>query len=188
MPDVHRLLAPLFALVRQMTARVDYFALYACRVVSQNDDGTLDLRPDVDTFGPGLQKVSMRLGLPGVTAKVKKDSRVLLGFENGDATKPIATLWDVSSLDEIKIVAQTKITALAPKIVLVEGGLPAARQGDMVAIGGGLPAIVPPPPNAVLQFADGGPIVPGKPYIVACYFTPLPYYGVVTSGNPSISE
>lgn len=87
--------------VRRLFARVDYFALYPSKVVAQNADGTLELRPDSDRL-PGLSKVPVRLGVPG-SVKVSGGARVLLGFEEGDPGRPIATLWETRTVIEIRL-------------------------------------------------------------------------------------
>lgn len=105
-----RLLAPIEALVKRFTSRIDFCALYACKVVAQNADGTLELQPD-DARMPGLSAVLIRHGLPGVTVTVAAGSRVLLGFENASPASPFAALWDASSVTEIKFNGGTKSVA-----------------------------------------------------------------------------
>lgn len=115
---------PLIRLVLKATQRMDYHALYSCKVVSQNADGTLELQPDRTTLS-SVSKVPIRLGLPGVEVKVAAGSRVLLGFENGDPAKPVATLWEKSTLNEIVVTAATKVTVTSPSVEL--GGTPAIQ-------------------------------------------------------------
>lgn len=80
------------ALVRP---RIDYLALYPSTVISQDDAGRLDLLPDSELVrGQGLSGIPLRMGLPGFTATVEQGSRVLLGFEEGDPSKPYACLWE----------------------------------------------------------------------------------------------
>lgn len=102
--SLDRIKTHLARLVENVTRRVDYFALYPCKVVSQNNDGTLELKPD-STRLPGLSKVRIRHGLPGVAVKIDGGSRVLLGFEGGSPTAPYAALWefDGAKLTEIAI-------------------------------------------------------------------------------------
>ena len=105
------------AVIRRALRRVDYLALYPSRVVSQNAAGLLDLVPD-DTRVPSCGGVPIRGALPGVTVTVPAGARVLLGYEAGDPSKPVATLWDAAEV--------TRIT--------VNGGTAkAAREGDDVA-------------------------------------------------------
>lgn len=128
-----RLKGAITDLVRQLTGHTDYHALYPATVKGQNDDLTLELRPD-STKLPGFSRVLIRHGLPGVTVRVKQNARVLLGFEGGDPRQPFAALWTADSLDTITIVAATKILLQAPSTVVaqVEG------NAKGVALGGSL--------------------------------------------------
>lgn len=98
------------SLVRHLTSRLDWLALYPASVVVQHADGTLDLQPD-DARLPGVTGVPMRLGLPGVTVRVSAGARVLLGFEGGDPARPIATLWQPDAIEEIAFANGTKRVA-----------------------------------------------------------------------------
>jgi hypothetical protein len=89
-------------LIDQQTRRMDALALYPCKVVSQNGDGSLELQPDSQALA-AVSRVPIRLGLPGATVKVSAGSRVLLGFEGGDLRYPVATLWGTSTLTELDI-------------------------------------------------------------------------------------
>jgi hypothetical protein len=153
-----RLKEALAAFVRSVTSRLDYLALYPCKVLSQNGDGTLELKPDDDRL-PGLSKIPVKLGLPGVEVKVTSGAKVLLGFEQGDPQKPVATLWEKDSLDTITVTASTKVNIMAPDIVL-NGSQPVARQGDSVMVSSiGAPTV----------------LVPGTPM-----------FGTIVAGNPAV--
>ncbi|WP_394845192.1 hypothetical protein LZC95_50220 [Pendulispora brunnea] len=108
----------LLGVVRALFARIDYLALYSCRVVSQNADGSLELMPD-DARVPGLSRVEIQYGVPGVKAKVKPGSRVMVGWQNGDPAKPYAALWEPEGLE---------------LLILADGSRPIARQGDAVQV------------------------------------------------------
>lgn len=151
--DYDRIRRGLALFIQRVTSRIDYLAHYPCKVQGQNADGTLELKPDDGRFGPGLSKVAIRHGIPGVTVIVKTPSRVMLYFENGDPTKPAAALWDVSTLDTIVLTAKTKVTINCPNINLGdEKGLPVARQGDIVDV-------VLPPAIPVTGTLSGAPFV-----------------------------
>jgi hypothetical protein len=155
--DSDRLKRALTGFVRSVTHTdpgIDFRALYPAKVVAQNVDLTLELIPD-DVRLPSLSKVPLRLGLPGVSAKVAAGSRVLLFFEGGRASAPAAALWQTSSLLELVITASTKVTVNAPDINLGGEGVtvaPVIRSGDNVSIVGFGPAqgvitsSVPTPP------------------------------------------
>lgn len=132
-------------LVRQFTGHTDYHALYPAEVRAQNEDKTLELRPDSAKL-PGFSRVAIRHGLPGVTVTVKQGARVLLGFEGGNPEKPYAALWTADSLDTLTVEAQTKVTIKAPVVYLgdEEDARPIARAGDLIEVY--LPAVPPLPP------------------------------------------
>ncbi len=122
MTDVDRLKGHLARLIATMFARVDYFALYACTIVVQNADGSLEFKPDSDKL-PGMSRVPIRLGLPNSTVKVAPGSRVLLGFENGDPARPVASLWDTATCTELVVNGTT--------IKLNGGNTPVAKEGSV---------------------------------------------------------
>lgn len=156
--DLDRIKLALARFVEQVTARVDYLALYPCEIVAQNEDGTVEVKPDdQDRLGPGLSHVPIR-GLPGVTVKVKKGARALVGFDGGSAIKPFVSLWQADSLDEIAIKASTKVTVAAPSVVLAQSegdARPVATVGSIVQA----------------TFVAPGPIPPGTPCVGVGYVT-----------------
>lgn len=84
--------------------RLDYHALYPCTVASQASDGTLDLLPDDARIrGTGTSGIKIRHGLPGTTVEVGAGTRVLMGFEAGDPSRPYAALWEAGDVDGIDI-------------------------------------------------------------------------------------
>lgn len=102
-----RIKAGLAAFVRAQFPRLDHFAAYWSRVVSQNGDGTLELIPD-DPRIPGRSNVPIRYGVPGVKATVSPGARVLLEFAGGDPSKPFATVWESAAVTEIVVASGTK--------------------------------------------------------------------------------
>lgn len=124
--------------------RLDLLALYPARVVSQ-DGNRLDLVPESGRLAP-CAGVPLRYGLPGVTATVPAGTRVLMGFEHGDPSRPYAALWEPGP-----------VTALS-----VNGGASrAAREGHATADGAVTAATTPPagtPPltNLVLTYTPPG--------------------------------
>lgn len=103
--------------------RLDHLALYPAVVRQQRTDGTLDLHPE-DARVPSCQGVPIRLGLPGVTVTVAVGARVLLGYENGNPARPVATLWESGTVTLLEIDAT---------MVRVNGGsLKVARATDAV--------------------------------------------------------
>lgn len=114
---------------------VDFRAHYPSKVIGQNADGSLELQPD-DTRLPTLSRVPLRLGIPGVTVKIAAGSRVLLFFEGGQPDGQAAALFQASTLQEITITANAKVTVNAPEIDLADASGAVLRSGDTVAITG----------------------------------------------------
>lgn len=160
-----RFKAALEALVVRIAGKYDYAVPYACAVVSQNNDGTLELKPDSSLL-PGLSNVPIRYGAPGVTATVTAGARCFVVFENADPSKPVVAGWDLSS----------------PLVMLTlgAGSQPVMRVGDMVQSGGPgqlvwitLTAPIPAP---------GFVVAPATPIIGFISFGPTPASAV--SGDP----
>jgi hypothetical protein len=127
--DYDRLKQSLVTLIRRtlgasIIQKIDYLAAYQCKVITQNTDGTLELQPD-DARLPPYQKVSIRYGVPGVSALIANGARVLLEFAGGDPQKPIATVWESASV--------TKLVATASAIDLGGGATEALVKGTSYA-------------------------------------------------------
>lgn len=100
--ELDRVKQGLLSLVSSAVSPTDFHALYPSRVVAQNADGTLELRPDSSRM-PDMSGVPIRFGLPGTAAKVAAGARVLLGFENGDQQRPYAGAWDAAAPTELRL-------------------------------------------------------------------------------------
>lgn len=82
--------------------RIDRLALYPATVVSQAGDGTIDVLPDdAKVRGLGLSGLRLRYGLPGFVATVPALSRVLIGWEAGDPTRPYAMAWEAGAVTSV---------------------------------------------------------------------------------------
>jgi hypothetical protein len=92
------------AIVERVAAPYDFFSEVRAKVVKQNSDGTLELVPQSPRL-PGLTRVPIRNGLPGVQVKVVAGAFVLVRFEDGDPGRPAAGLFDPGSLQELTITA-----------------------------------------------------------------------------------
>jgi hypothetical protein len=103
--------------LRKATARMDTLALYPARVVSQNADGTLEVKPDSDRL-PGLSRVRIKAGLPGVLVRVASGARVVIAFEEGDPRLPVATLWEDAKLTDLRIGGERGVARVADSVVV----------------------------------------------------------------------
>jgi hypothetical protein len=142
-------------------ARWDYLALYPATVSRQAANGSLDVLPD-DTVvrGAGFSGVRLKTGVPGMAATVPAGTRVLLGWEGGDPSRPYAATWE-----------QGAVTA-----VVFDGGSQAvAREGDSVDAGT-LSGVAGGNPVTFTYIPAGG----GVPIVLATI--PLTG-GAITSGN-----
>lgn len=113
-----RIKSSIVAWLRSYLEPLNYLGVYRAQVTGQNADGTVSLSPE-DQRMPQLDQVPLRTGIPGVTlASVSIGSRVRLSFDNGDPSKPHASLWDLTSTVELKIETTSKITVVSPLINL----------------------------------------------------------------------
>lgn len=157
--------------IRFVMRDVTYHKQYPCTVVSQ-EGMTLDLKPDDDRIaGNGLGLIPLRVGLPGFTVKVPQGARVMLSFDNGDPSKPAASLFDPGSVTSISF---------------GEGSQAVARQGDLTENGGVGTTVMfdAPVPTGI-----PAPLMTLTPYLVSFGPTPptvafaLPLYGSIASGR-----
>jgi len=138
-------------------ARVDFFAAYPSRVVVQNADGTLDVLPD-DPRIPSKAAVPIR-SLPGVTLKVTPGARVLLGFEDGDPKKPIATLWEGQGLISMSVGGERPVARMSDQILVT---LPPALPIVGSVIIGGTPSPLAPGTVITITTPVTGQIITGS--------------------------
>lgn len=112
-------------------ARLDYLARYPARVVSQDGHGKLELKPD-DARIPGISGVPIRVGVPGLQVEVPPGSRVLLAFECGDPSRPVAEIWESGTPINVVFEAAETITFKAQRIKLGDSAtFGVARLGDV---------------------------------------------------------
>lgn len=98
------------AIIRSVTAGSLYLGQFPAKVIAQNADGTLELKPE-DSRLPGMTRVPIRYGIPGVTAKVAAGARIGIEFESGDPTRPVATVWESASIVELVFDGGSKAVA-----------------------------------------------------------------------------
>lgn len=148
---------------------IDFSRLYSARVVSQRSDDSLELEADSHKLkGFGMDRIPLRHGLPG-SVKVSKGSRVMVGFADGDPSKPFAALYEGTSAIEVSLNGGTRN---------------AAADGDIVLSGG---------PGTLVMFAAGTPPAPltsSTPYtmtFITAPGPPTPYLtGVISAPTPKV--
>lgn len=148
-----RILDGLSRLVAHLTRRVDYLALYPCRVVAQRDDRSLDLHAEDARLGSPAA-VPVRWGLPGVVAVVPAGTRVLLGFEDGDPSRPVAMLWEYAEVTALQINAGSTRVARQGEDVTSSASLSAWMLAVTTRLNSGAGA-VPSPPSSIGTVAGG---------------------------------
>lgn len=147
--------AALFAPLRRA---IDYSRLYPARVSRQNADGTVQVVADDPAIkGAGLDKVPIRLGVPG-SVLISSGQRVLIGFASGDPSRPFAVSWERDAVDELRLGSAVDFVALASKVLVELQSMQtwASTHTHSVPIVGpagttpSTPPLVPPPsPNSV---------------------------------------
>jgi len=155
-----RLKGSLVSIIRGVMREVAYHKPYPARVVQQDADSTLHLRPDSAVL-PGLTGVPIRYGVPGVTARVPPGARCVVEFENGDPQTPVVTGFEPGALLELS---------------LDGGGRPIARKEDLVDGGAIGWAFDPLAKSLTLTYRQ-----PGK--------APVPFVSFSTPvANPPVGE
>lgn len=91
-----RLAEAIAAIVEALVGRrLDYQALYPASVAAVAADNTVELLPDNPKVrGTGLAGIKIRHGFPGYQVTAQVGQRVLLGWEEGDPSKPFCMAWD----------------------------------------------------------------------------------------------
>lgn len=91
---------------------IEPLRLYPARVVGQPAGlgGALELLPD-DTAMPGMSKVPIRVGIPGVKVRVASGARVLFTFEGGDRRRPVVVSWEDGDILELAFAGGTQALA-----------------------------------------------------------------------------
>lgn len=119
--------------IKSLFSRIDYFAMYPCKVIGQNADGTLELVPDSKSKLATQSKVPLRRATPQDKIKVSPGSRVLLAFEEADPGRAVALLFDygMGSLEYVETTTTGHTALVSPDLRL--GSLTAAEavvRGD----------------------------------------------------------
>jgi hypothetical protein len=147
-----RLRAAFAAIVRAETRRVDLFALYPATVLSQDGaGGPLDLRPDSDALPPP-QAVPLRV-VNGVKLTLPAGTRVLLGYEAGDPSKPYAVLGPFADVTRFAVNGASTKAARDGEAVNASAALSTWFNAVQVATG------VAPPVGAIGAVSGGSDVV-----------------------------
>jgi hypothetical protein len=121
------------SIVRATLPELDFYAHYSAEVLSQNADGTLELRPD-DARHSALSSVPIYHGLPGQEVKVTAGARVFFQFVGADRRRPIVTHWEKQNLSEHQVDAAVKFVLNSTTIEI--NGTTIYVNGTAVRLGG----------------------------------------------------
>lgn len=105
--------------------RIDASLVYQARVETQRGSGNLDLRSDGKRIPADMSDVPIRYGIPGVSAKVRKDAIVFVQFIEGDRARPVVVGWDTAAVTELVVAADL--------VKIANGNVPVAYEGASVA-------------------------------------------------------
>lgn len=159
-----RRIAALRAILQQLFPNIKFAGLYEYRIVTQ-DGERLNLQPVRVSLGmPTLSRVMVRPGLPGCKAQHSLGSRVVVGFVNADATKPVVVSFE-----------DAESSGFVPPLLDLAGGGPAvARTGDQVQV-------FLPPTLPVVGTVSGSPFT-------GTITVSNPITGQVTGGSAKVTS
>jgi len=142
-----RLKSALEAFVRRLVSRYDYAFAYSYTVESQNDDYTLELKPNQPKLAPSLSAVEILWSDPAHRCKVKRGAQTFVMFPDGSPANRFAFGFKHGDFESVSI---------------GENVSPIARLGDLVESGGpGTYVMLIPLPGNVSPS-----VLPGVPYLV----------------------
>ncbi len=139
-------------IVARVMRRVDYHALYPARVIAQHADGTLDLVPD-STRVPSCQRVPLRT-LRGLSVEVEAGARVLLGYEAGDPSAPIALLWEPGDATVVRVNGGDSRVARDGESVVASAAMVAWMAAVTAKVNGGV-GVVGAAPSTIGAVSGG---------------------------------
>ena len=86
--------------------QLDMLAFYQYKVLSQNSDGTLELRT-LDQRLPDLSRCPARYGIPGTSGTIPSGCLVVVGFAGGNSQDPYVASWVSGTATNLTIRAST---------------------------------------------------------------------------------
>lgn len=183
-----RTLGALAFLARAALSEVDYLGQHRATVVSQNADGTCEVKPD-DPRIPPTSKVPVRYGAPGQSVKLAAGARAIVSFErrldaqNQPEFRLVVVGWEAGEVDELEFKAATTRIRSGVVELGVGASRSAAAVGDFAQFGGALPL------QGVATFGVPGgpatPVVAGTPFPVLLQF-PVPIMAPIVSGSGGV--
>lgn len=133
--------------------------------VERYSSGAVDVIPDDESIrGLGMQKLTVRVGVPSASVSVEPGARCLVAFAEGDQRRPYVCAWEYKR---------------ASAVVFLDGGdAGVARHGDLVDVL--LGALATP----IAGVVGGSYTIPGSPPTVVEIPEGTPFVGTATVATP----
>lgn len=167
------LVSELTGIITAITDGARYFGKYACTVIRQNADGTIDVKPDDSRviFPTGLK---IRYDSPGWSATVPVGARCNVAFSDGDPRKPYVCDFENGEITRLDFDGGTRNVARVDDAV---------SCGTIAIVGSAtnLTITYTPPtgtPQIVALTLGGGATIAGT--------GTLTLTGKITTGNPKM--
>ena len=152
-----RIKAAVEAVMRRLATRYEYAGLWGYTVVSQNDDFTLEIKPDRPDQVPMLSGVPSTCGNPTMNVRVPPGVRCYVKFVDMDPGQPFVRAWNPGDVNVLTV---------------CDGTAPMARMGDMIE------AAAPTGMSSAL--VNGA--LPAQVHLIS----PLTLYGTIMSGTKTV--
>ncbi len=159
------------ALVRRLLVALPFHAKRTGRVVTQAVDGSLEVLLSEDETTPPEVGAALRTAIPGMTIRVPAGTRVQVGYEGGDARRPVAELFESGTPTAITITVSGPFAIAAGGQSAVEHVTTAeAVAGMLVALGAAMSVPMTPAQVAgALTVAASAPLDPAARAVVEAW-------------------
>ena len=160
--------------------KLDYYAYYSVTIINQDQDGLVTIKPD-DARLPSMEGIYIRTGIPGIKIVVdgtKRETKALLGFENGDSTKPYCCLWLQPGLVELEITAKDTISINTDSDdITIEAGGDVSISGTKIKVDSS---------DITLGAVGLAPVARVLDQVVVFTPTGAPLFGFILTGNVAV--
>jgi hypothetical protein len=147
--------------VLRLVSKYDYSGVHGYTVVSQNSDGTLELKPDDADHDPPLSSVPIKYDSPSNRVTVKSGATCNVMYTNKDPSRYFAFGFDPGDYELVelgpegrKIATQGSIVMSGGKTAMVAFFSAAGTPLSLVQTGTGGPGTVPIPGPFLVRFGS----------------------------------
>jgi hypothetical protein len=134
----------------------DLFAFYVYKILTQNADGTLELRT-TDQRLPDLSRCPVRFGLPGTSGTIPAGAVAMVGFAGGNSQDPYVASWSSGTATNLAVqvgsllelgsspaasfvsladLVATQLSAISASIINIAAAVNASSPGSVTNIYG----------------------------------------------------